>query len=91
MGISASKDHVLHPGQILKEIYMKDNDLDLSSLSGLLQCSLDELNEVIEGRGPITKALGIRLAAVLNTSPDLWPRLQSDYDRFIESKKDQLT
>jgi addiction module HigA family antidote len=42
--------------------------------------SLNRLNEIILGKRGITADTALRLAQLLKTSPQLWMRLQADWD-----------
>jgi addiction module HigA family antidote len=45
-----------------------------------LGISLNRLNEIVLGKRGITADTALRLAELLNTSPQLWMRLQADWD-----------
>jgi addiction module HigA family antidote len=45
-----------------------------------LGISLNRLNEIILGKRSITADTAVRLARFLKTSPQLWIRLQADWD-----------
>jgi addiction module HigA family antidote len=45
-----------------------------------LGISLNRLNEIVLGKRRITADTALRLARFLKTSPQLWMRLQADWD-----------
>jgi addiction module HigA family antidote len=45
-----------------------------------LRISLNRLNEIILGKRGITADTALRLSRLLKTSPQLWMRLQADWD-----------
>jgi addiction module HigA family antidote len=45
-----------------------------------LGVSLNRLNEIILGKRGITADTALRLSRMLKTSPQLWMRLQADWD-----------
>jgi addiction module HigA family antidote len=45
-----------------------------------LDISLNRLNEIILGKRGITADTALRLSRLLKTSPQLWMRLQADWD-----------
>lgn len=45
-----------------------------------LGVSLNRLNEIVLGKRSITADTALRLARFLKTSPQLWMRLQADWD-----------
>lgn len=67
------------PGEILLEEYLKPLALGQVQAAERLGISLNRLNEIVLGkRGKAVTAL--RLARLLETSPQLWMRLQADWD-----------
>lgn len=87
MGISLPKDHMLHPGQILEEIYMKDRGYNQSTLAEALGCSHKKINEIVNGKRGISSSFALELAELFSTTPEMWSRLQSDYELFLEKQK----
>src|SRR5215831_9853040 len=66
------------PGEILLEEYLKPlGQLEAAKHLGI---SLNRLNEIILGKRGITADTALRLARFLKTSPQLWMRLQADWD-----------
>ena len=45
-----------------------------------LDISLNRLNEIVPGKRGISADTALRLARLLKTSPQLWMRLQADWD-----------
>ena len=72
----------LHPGVVLSEIYMKEMGLNQSELSRLLLCSPRKINEIVNGKRGISPEFAIDLERVLNTSAEMWVRMQAEYDLF---------
>ena len=87
MSISVPSEHMLHPGEVLKEIYMKDRNYNQSTLAEALGCTHKKINEIVNGKRGISPSFAIQLAELFQTTPEMWSRLQSDYDLFTEKKK----
>jgi addiction module HigA family antidote len=68
------------PGEILLEEYLKPMGLGQMEVARKLGVSLNRLNEIILGKRGITADTALRLARLLKTSPQLWMRLQADWD-----------
>jgi antitoxin HigA-1 len=68
------------PGEILLEEYLKPLGLGQVEAAKRLGISLNRLNEIVLGKRGITADTALRLAELLNTSPQLWMRLQADWD-----------
>src|SRR5262245_12315165 len=77
------------PGEILLEEYLKPLGLGQLEAARRLGISLNRLNEIVLGKRSITADTALRLARLLKTSPQLWMRLQADWDlhRAIERER----
>ncbi|MBF0363843.1 MAG: HigA family addiction module antidote protein [Oligoflexia bacterium] len=70
----------LHPGIVLKEIYMSEMGLNQTQLASMCACSPRKINEIINGKRGISPEFAITLESVLSTSADMWVRMQAEYD-----------
>ena len=70
----------ISPGEILLEEYLKPLRLGQLEAAKRLGISLNRLNEIVLGKRGITADTALRLARFLKTSPQLWMRLQADWD-----------
>lgn len=68
------------PGELLLEEYLKPLGLGQLEAARRLGVSLNRLNEIILGKRSITADTALRLSRLLKTSPQLWMRLQADWD-----------
>jgi antitoxin HigA-1 len=68
------------PGEILLEEYLKPLGISQIEASRRLDISLNRLNEIVLGKRSITADTALRLGRFLKTSPQLWLRLQVDWD-----------
>ena len=68
------------PGEILLEEYLKPMRLGQVEAARQLGISLKRLNEIILGKRGITADAALRLSRLLKTSPQLWMRLQADWE-----------
>jgi antitoxin HigA-1 len=68
------------PGEILLEEYLKPKGLGQVEAARRIGVSLNRLNEIVLGKRSITADTALRLARLLKTSPQLWMRLQADWD-----------
>jgi addiction module HigA family antidote len=68
------------PGEILLEEYLKPLGLGQVQAAQRLRISLNRLNEIVLGKRSITADTALRLSRLLKTSPQLWMRLQADWD-----------
>jgi antitoxin HigA-1 len=68
------------PGEILLEEYLKPMGIGQVEAARRLRISLNRLNEIVLGKRGITADTALRLSRLLKTSPQLWMRLQADWD-----------
>ena len=68
------------PGELLLEEYLKPLGLGQLEAARRLGISLNRLNEIVLGKRSITADTALRLGRFLKTSPQLWIRLQADWD-----------
>lgn len=68
------------PGEILLEEYLTPLGLGQVEAARRLDISLNRLNEIVLGKRGITADTALRLARLLKTSPQMWMRLQADWD-----------
>ena len=76
------------PGEILLEEYLKPLDVGQLEAAGQLGVSLNRLNEIVLGKRRITADTALRLARFLKTSPQLWMRLQADWDLYQAMRRE---
>jgi addiction module HigA family antidote len=62
------------------EEYLKPMGIGQVDAARRLEISLNRLNEIVLGKRGITADTALRLARLLKTSPQLWMRLQADWD-----------
>lgn len=70
----------IHPGEVLLEEYLKPSGLEQVEAAKRLGISLNRLNEIVLGKRGISADTALRLGRLLKTSPQLWMRLQADWD-----------
>ena len=68
------------PGEVLLEEYLKPLGWGQVGAARRLGISLNRLNEIVLGKRGITADTALRLSRLLKTSPQLWMRLQADWD-----------
>ena len=71
------------PGEILLEEYLTPLGMGQVEAARRLDISLNRLNEIVLGKRGITADTALRLARLLKTSPQLWMRLQADWDLHV--------
>ncbi len=79
-----------HPGEILNELFLKENGLSISKTATNIGMSRQSLSELVNGKNGITAQTALRLAKAFNTSPRYWMNLQNAYDLYKAEKSVNL-
>jgi antitoxin HigA-1 len=80
----------IHPGEILREEFMKPRDLSQNALARALNVPPRRINEIVLEKRGITADTALRLARYFGTSAELWTGLQADYDlRLARHQKEK--
>ena len=69
-----------HPGEILQEQFLQPLGLTQVALSGHLGIPVQRINEIVRGKRGVTPKAAWLLSQALDTSPEFWINLQSNYD-----------
>jgi antitoxin HigA-1 len=70
----------IHPGEILREDYMKPLGLTAHRLAMALHVPATRIAEIVHERRGITADTAIRLGRYFNTTARFWLNLQTSYD-----------
>src|SRR5215469_14353449 len=80
----------IHPGEILREEFMKPRGLSQNALARALNVPPRRINEIVLEKRGITADTALRLARYFGTSAEMWAGLQADYDlRMARYEKEQ--
>lgn len=70
----------IHPGEILREEYLKPLNLKPAQLARAIRVSAPTVNELVRERRTLTADIAVRLARFFNTTEQFWLGLQASYD-----------
>lgn len=73
----------IHPGEILREEYLKPLGLSMNRLALDLRVPVTRISEIVHERRGITTDTALRLARYFDTSARYWMNLQAAYDLEI--------
>lgn len=76
----AKKNWNIHPGEMLREEFMKPMGLSSYQLAKELRVPLPRINDIVREKRGITADTALRLAKYLGTTPQYWMNLQSFYE-----------
>ncbi len=70
----------IHPGEIIKEEYLKPLNMSASALAVALRVPAPRINDVVKQKRGVSVDTALRLARYFNTTPQFWMNLQNSYD-----------
>jgi len=70
----------IHPGEILREEFMKPRNLSQNALARALNVPPRRINEIVLEKRGVTADTALRLARFFGTTAEMWAGLQADYD-----------
>lgn len=79
-----------HPGETLKEDVLPALGLTVTQAAEQLGVARVTLSRMINGRAAISADMAIRLAQWLGGSPEIWLRLQLQYDLWHAEKNSKI-
>lgn len=77
----------VHPGEILKQEFLKPLEITAYRLSKDLHIPQTRVSEIVKGNRRITADTALRLSKYFGNSAKFWLGLQDDYD--IEEQRDE--
>ena len=69
-----------HPGEMLREDFMTDYNMNVSSLAKALGVSRQTINEVLRERRAVSPSMALRLSRFFGNSPEFWLNAQHAVD-----------
>jgi antitoxin HigA-1 len=81
------KAFAVHPGEILREEFMKPMGLTAYRLAKDLCVPLPRIHEIVRGKRGITADTAIRLGTYFELPAQFWLNLQNDYDLRLAQRK----
>jgi len=82
----------IHPGEVLREEFMKPLEISAYRLSKDLGIPQTRISEILKGRRRISADTALRLSKYFGNSAKFWLGLQDDYDleEELNSRKQEF-
>jgi len=77
---------LLHPGEILREEFLKPLNLSAGALAKRLGVPRTRIERIVEERIGISADSALRLSKALGTTPPFWLNLQNNYDLHVAER-----
>lgn len=79
----------IHPGEILREEFMKPLRLNANKLALALHVPAPTVYDIVKEERGISPEMALRLGYVFKTTPGFWLNLQTEFDlRVVQNEKD---
>ena len=69
-----------HPGNVLKELYLKPLGLTVTKTAEGLDVTRKTLSSFLNGKSGVSTEMSLRLSEAFDTTPEHWLNLQHEYD-----------
>jgi len=84
-----------HPGEMLREDFLPDYELTVSSFAKALGVSRQTVNELLRERRAVSPLMALCLSRLFGTSPEFWLNAQRaidlwDAERSIKKKIERI-
>ncbi len=77
----------VHPGEILREDFMKPLGLSVNKLALELHVPATRIGEIVHERRRVTADTALRLARYFQTNAEFWLNLQNFYDLEVSRRE----
>jgi len=79
----ATRPRATHPGRVLHDEVMKPLGISRNKLARDIDVPVGRISAIVSGTRAVTADTALRLAKYFGTTPELWLKLQSDYDLAV--------
>jgi antitoxin HigA-1 len=86
LNMKKERTWTLHPGEILREEYLKPLHLTPYRLAHELHVPVPRINDIVLEKRAITADTAVRLAKFFGTTESFWLGMQADYDAYQTKK-----
>jgi addiction module HigA family antidote len=81
----------VHPGEILKEMYLDPLTISVTALADNLGVARKTVSQLVNGHMGVSAEMALRLGKAFSTTPELWLNLQRNYDLWQAGTKIKVT
>jgi addiction module HigA family antidote len=78
-----------HPGRIVKQDCVEPLGLTITEAAKALGVTRQALNNLVNGKAGISPEMAVRLSKAFGASPEMWLRLQANYE-LAQVRQDEI-
>ncbi len=79
----------MHPGEVIKELYIEASDMSLRAVAEALGVSAPTFSRLVSGKSSVSVEMAFRLERVLGGSAESWLQMQTNYDLWQTKQSDR--
>jgi addiction module HigA family antidote len=79
-----------HPGRIVRQDFLEPLGLTVSEAAKVLGVARQIINKLVNEKAGISAEMAVRLSKAFGPSPDMWVRLQANYD-LAQVRQDEIS
>lgn len=83
-----AKLHPIHPGEVLREEFMRPLNLTMNKLALDLRVPATRISDIVHRRRGMTPSTALRLARYFDTTPEFWMNLQVNYELEVTKERE---
>lgn len=78
-----------HPGRIVRQDCVEPLGLTITEAAKVLGVTRQALNNLVNGKAGVSPEMAVRLSKAFGGSPEMWLRLQANYD-LAQVRQDRI-
>jgi len=78
-----------HPGRIVKQDCVEPLGMTITEAARALGVTRQALNNLVNGKAGISPEMAVRLSKAFGASPEMWLRLQANYE-LAQVRQDEI-
>jgi addiction module HigA family antidote len=87
MAVTSKQFAPVHPGEVLREEFLKPLKLSQNALARALAVDPRRVNDLVNEKRSMTADTALRLSKYFGTSAEVWLNLQTKYDLEVAKEK----
>lgn len=76
-----------HPGEVLKEMFINERGLTITSVASGLNVARANLSSIVNGHLGISPEMAVKLSEAFGNTPLFWVNLQNNYELWHAERK----
>jgi addiction module HigA family antidote len=79
----------VHPGDVLREDYMKPLGLSAYAVAKAVGATPIAISQICRGKRAVSAEMALKLGRLFSVSPEVWMGIQADYDLELARRRSE--